>query len=129
MDLSRTDSEPRRTFIKLAPQISISGYHAHLYYDETSIEVARHVRLLAKETFPDLELGNLHTNAVGPHPTWSTQLAFEPFLLPMILPWLMINRRQLTVFIHPLTGNDYRDHTDLAMWMGRQVSLNLAAFH
>ena len=75
----------KRSKIRLAPDARIKGYHAHLYYNESSIEIARHVRLLAKETFPAVELGHLHLKPIGPHPVWSTEISFEPYLFEWFL--------------------------------------------
>src|SRR5215207_8429945 len=35
-----------------------------------------------------------------------------------LLPWLMLNRDPLDVFVHPETGDDLADHRDHAMWLG-----------
>ena len=126
--METTDHTVRRSPLQIVPHIRITGYHAHLYYDADSIDIARHVRLLAKESFPDIELGRIHERPVGPHPVWSTQLAFEPYMLPEIFPWLLLNRRGLDVFLHPVTGDDWRDHTDLAVWIGKRYQLNLDGF-
>ncbi len=41
------------------------------------------------------------------------------------MTWLALNRKGLTILIHPLTGDDLIDHTDYASWMGEQQVLNL----
>ncbi|MCF5427373.1 DOPA 4,5-dioxygenase family protein, partial [Pseudomonas syringae] len=41
--------------------------------------------------------------------------------------WLALNRDGLVVFLHPLTGNELRDHTDHAIWMGEVRLLDLSA--
>ena len=42
-----------------------------------------------------------------------------------VIGWLNLNRKGLIVFIHPMTGDDLKDHTDYAMWMGDILKLNL----
>ena len=37
----------------------------------------------------------------------------------------MLNRRGLTVLVHPETGHDLEDHRDRALWMGRVLDLRL----
>jgi len=64
---------------------------------------------------------------VGPHPMWSCQLAFEREVYDQIIPWLANNRLGLTVFIHAVTGDDVKDHTDYTCWLGTPVELNMAA--
>jgi aromatic ring-cleaving dioxygenase len=65
---------------------------------------------------------------VGPHPQSMYQIAFHSRLLTSFLPWLMLNRDGLTVLLHPETGNDYRDHTAHAAWLGAMLPLRLEAF-
>ena len=42
-----------------------------------------------------------------------------------MLSWLALNRGDLTVFVHPNTGQDLEDHRDRALWLGEQVPLLL----
>ena len=81
----------------------------------------------AAQTFK-LRMGRVHERPVGPHPDWSCQLAFEPELIGVVLPWLALNRNGLVVFLHPETGNDLLDHTDHAIWMGAIRPLDLSNF-
>jgi len=38
----------------------------------------------------------------------------------------MLNRGGLDVLLHPITGNELRDHRDCAMWIGRSHVLDLS---
>ena len=105
---------------------SIKGYQAHVYFDEQSVEQARALRDRISEKF-DYAVGRFHEKNVGPHPRWSFQVAFEPGALGDILPWLALNRHGLTVFVHGVSGDDLYDHTELVMWLGESVKLNLDA--
>ena len=40
----------------------------------------------------------------------------------------MLNRRGLTVFVHPETSDSLADHRDHAVWMGRMLPLKLEVF-
>jgi len=102
----------------------IEGYHAHVYFDAQSVEQARALRERVSETF-DHALGRFHEKNVGPHPRWSFQIAFAPDAFGTIVPWLALNRKGLTVFVHGLSGDDIYDHTELVMWLGNSVELNL----
>ncbi len=104
----------------------IQGYHAHVYFDATSIARARALCEQAAALFPPVKMGRVHEKPVGPHPDWSCQLAFRPDLFPQVVPWLMLNREGLVVFVHPLTGNDLVDHRDRALWMGAVRPLDLS---
>ncbi len=103
----------------------IHGYHAHVYFDQTSLDSAIKVCRAAGKEF-ELTVGHFHEQPVGPHPCWSCQLSFAPQQFDEVMAWLALNRQGLTVFIHPNTGDHYKDHTDHAIWMGEVKSLNLS---
>ena len=105
---------------------AITGYHAHVYFDEHSREQARQLCEAAGRTFP-LTVGRMHEKPVGPHPRGSCQLAFGSELFAEVMPWLITNRNGLTVFAHAETGNALKDHTDHVLWLGASEDLNLAA--
>lgn len=105
----------------------ISDFHAHVYFDADSVEQARALCEAAAARF-DLSMGRVHERPVGPHPCWSCQLAFHPELFGEVIPWLALNRDGLTVFVHPNTGDDLRDHRDHPLWMGRMETLKLEMF-
>lgn len=102
----------------------IKGYHAHVYYDEVTFQQAKNLCETAGQNF-SVTVGRLHRKPVGPHPCWSCQLSFDSVEHYKILSWLALNRKGLTVLVHPLTGNDLLDHTDYASWMGQPENLKL----
>ena len=104
----------------------IKGFHAHVYFDAQTKEQARALCEEAKGLF-SIKMGRVHERNVGPHPRWSCQLAFAPDRFGEVIPWLAINRNQLVVFGHPETGDDIKDHTEHAMWMGELLPLELSA--
>ena len=108
------------------PVEKIDSYHAHVYFDEETREPAQVLREQITENF-DVEMGRWHERPIGPHPMWSYQVAFEPDLFAAIVPWLMLNHNALTVFIHPESGDVIADHTQHALWLGRQEELNIDA--
>ncbi|WP_263263892.1 DOPA 4,5-dioxygenase family protein [Pseudomonas sp. RIT-PI-S] len=105
--------------------MQIYCYHAHIYYDATTLDQAVALCDDAERRFP-LQRGRTHRQPVGPHPDWSCQLAFEPGVFGELVPWLALNRRGLVVFIHPLTGHELTDHRDHAIWMGAVRPLDLS---
>ena len=48
----------------------IQDYHAHVYFDADSRDVAWAVREEIEAKF-DIEMGRFHEKEVGPHPRWS----------------------------------------------------------
>ena len=109
---------------------TISGYHAHVYYDAATKPSAAEVRAEVEARFDtspgNVRMGRWHDSPIGPHPMGSYQIAFAPDLFAEIVPWLALNRRGLTVFIHPETGDDVTDHSDYAIWLGTQRPVDLS---
>ena len=104
----------------------ITGYHAHIYYDPTKTRgAAARLRKGLGAAFPAATLGSWHDEAVGPHTVAMYQVAFAVEDFARIVPWLMLNRGELDVLVHPLAGNAYDDHTIYAMWLGDKLPLRL----
>lgn len=106
----------------------IRYFHIHLYYDQSTLEIAKDLATDIKNKY-SIPVGTFHERNVGPHPMWSVQLSVSNELFGEILAYVALNRNGLTVFSHPDTGNDLRDHTDHAIWMGRVQKLNLDMFN
>jgi aromatic ring-cleaving dioxygenase len=108
---------------------AISEYHAHIYYDpRTTRDRAERLRARVAAEFPHAKLGRWHGELVGPHTQSMFQIAFPASLVGAFLPWLMLNRDGLSVLLHPETGNDYRDHSAYAAWLGDALRLRLDVF-
>lgn len=109
-----------------AAMTTISGFHAHVYFDAATVDQARALCERARDEF-GVEMGRVHERPVGPHPMWSCQLAFGPYVFGDVVPWLAVNRDGLIVFIHAETGDEIADHTEHAMWMGQVMEIDLSA--
>ena len=101
------------------------AYHAHVYYEQETLEFASGLCKKAGDRF-SLRVGRIHETLVGPHPKWSCQITFGSKDFDKLIPWLDQNREDLTVFIHALTGNDLEDHTTYAYWLGDSVELDIS---
>ena len=106
----------------------INGYHAHIYFDQDTVDQARALCQAAGEAF-GVGVGRLHERNVGPHPMWSCQLSASPAQFAVLLPWLSLNRDGLIVFSHPETGNHLTDHRDRGIWLGTGLDLDLSIFN
>ena len=104
---------------------AVRGWHAHIYYAPETKERAAALRAEIADRFPEALLGRWHDQPVGPHPTAMYQIAFDPALFPALVPYLALNRRELTILVHPETGNAYRDHARHALWLGAILPLLL----
>jgi len=101
----------------------ITGYHAHIYYDAKTRDIAAQVR----EGLANFEvrLGRWHDRPIGPHPQAMYQIAFLVEQFAQVVPWLMLHREGLDILVHPETGDDVLDHTNHALWLGNKLDLNI----
>jgi DOPA 4,5-dioxygenase len=104
-----------------------TAYHAHVYFDASTVAQARAVCEEAGRLF-GVAVGRVHEKLVGPHPRWSCQLAFSAAEFDLIVPWLDEHRGSLDVFVHGLSGDELRDHTEYAYWLGNDRPLDLRQF-
>jgi DOPA 4,5-dioxygenase len=103
---------------------AIRGYHAHIYYDGGSRQIAAELRAALGERF-EITLGRWRDGPVGPHPQAMYQVAFAADIFAEFVPWLMLNRRGLTILVHPDTGQDVPDHEDYPLWLGEKLDLDI----
>ena len=104
----------------------IKGFHAHVYYDPATMEIAARVRKgLAKF---DVQLGSWHDEPVGPHPKSMYQVVFSPEQFGKVVPWLMLHREGLDVLVHPSTGDGEGDHLNRSLWLGEKLKLKIGVF-
>jgi len=114
----------------MPPELSdIRDFHAHVYYEPGVTEAAAaRLRERVAELFPRAVLGRWHAVPIGPHTRAMYQIAFPVDLFASLAPWLMLNRDGLDVLLHPETGDDPRDHTLHAAWLGETLPLRMEAF-
>jgi aromatic ring-cleaving dioxygenase len=109
------------------PASDISSYHVHLYYDGDTKNHAANLRRQIERMFGDrVEIGRWRDKAPqGPHPVSHFQVAFPVDVFPEIVPFLALNRGDMSILLHPNTGDGYQDHTANVMWIGPSVPLNI----
>ncbi|WP_298285906.1 DOPA 4,5-dioxygenase family protein [Acidocella sp.] len=101
----------------------ITSYHAHIYFrDDAERGRARDLREQIAARFL-VQMGRWHDRPVGPHVAGMYQVAFDTELFARFVPWLMLNRQDLVVFLHPNTLLPRRDHLVHAVWMGEMLPL------
>ena len=104
----------------------IVDYHAHVYYDPAATrDDATRLREGIAQAFPKAVLGRWHDVPVGPHPIAMYQVAFPTVDFARLVPWLMLNRGELVVLVHPNTDDEYADHAHHALWLGAMLPLRL----
>ncbi|NOH80125.1 4,5-dioxygenase [Vibrio sp. RE86] len=102
-------------------------YHAHIYFNQNTSASAKALRENVQETF-SLPVGNFNEKPVGPHTMWSFSITFTANDFDALIAWLEENRGSFSVLVHALTGDDHKDHTDYAYWLGESVELDLSRF-
>lgn len=103
---------------------ALHGYHAHIYYDDDTMPIAVKLRDILAADFP-VEIGKNSGAIAGPHPIPQIQVIFRNDAFQRVVSWLMLNRQGLDILVHPLSDDEYEDHTDNALWLGTPVPLKL----
>lgn len=106
---------------------NIALYHAHVYFQQHSLEYALNLRREIASRFGDKI--TMHPPAEGlrgPHgnPMFGLDLPCAQAL--DVIGFLMLNHGPLSALIHPVTNNELLDHTHHALWLGQPQPLNLA---
>lgn len=102
----------------------IRAYHAHIYFDPSTKPFALELREAIGARFT-VELGRVHDVPIGPHPQSMYQVAFAVEEFAKFVPWLMLNRGELSILVHPRTSDEVADHERLPLWLGPQLPLNI----
>jgi aromatic ring-cleaving dioxygenase len=116
--------------VKLAnvPDGFVRDFDAHVYYNRQTRSRAVRLNRQALKDLRDLPIlvGELVDRCVGPHPCPMFEICFPRRSLSRMLLWLMEHRAGLTVLVHPVTGDDPRDHSEAAgaLWLGTPLRLD-----
>jgi DOPA 4,5-dioxygenase len=109
------------------PENRYDAYHAHVYFDEATVEQATVLCMTAGQVL-GIPVGRVHRRLVGPHPHWSCQLSFNAEQFDRVIAWLEHHRQGLNILVHGVTGDDLADHTEHAAWLGDPQELVLSFF-
>ena len=98
------------------------NYHAHIYWKHIGERVqALSLRSQLKELGCDL--GKVHDRPIGPHPLPMYQANYSTAIAESVES--LLKSTGLTVLLHEDTGDDIRDHTHGARWLGETLELDL----
>jgi aromatic ring-cleaving dioxygenase len=103
-------------------------------YEESVCVVILHLDSLPsyQPTVPELRIYRFWDRPIGPHPVAMFEVnLFTPAQFGAFIPWLVINRGPLSALVHPNTdgeGEDKRNHTQRATWLGERLPLDLSLF-
>ncbi|KAH8659885.1 DOPA-like domain-containing protein [Xylariales sp. PMI_506] len=119
------------------------GFDVHVYYFQSSKDQSIYARELwerIRREFPELRVHELWTRPAGPHPVATFQVdILNPLQFGAFIPWVSVHRGPLSVLVHPNTDTtgmgpmqeaeeEFKNHTEKAMWMGERVPLDTGMF-
>ncbi len=115
---------------KLLPVGFPREFDAHIYFKSEELEAATLLRNKIKNHFKDVTffVGDMIDVPIGPHPMPMFEANFPQDIFTEVVLWLMKERGTFNVLVHPLSGDDYYDHTQGAMWLGDSVKLDYSRF-
>ncbi|MFA5584749.1 MAG: DOPA 4,5-dioxygenase family protein [Bacteriovoracaceae bacterium] len=105
-------------------------FDAHIYFDEDSYQEASLFREKCLKHFEQSEVfvGFMIDRPIGPHPLPMFEINFPRNLFGEVVLWLLHHHGKHSILVHELTGDDYLDHTDYALWIGKTIELDISAF-
>jgi aromatic ring-cleaving dioxygenase len=100
-----------------------NDFHAHVYFnDDRQRSIAYELRgALVEKTGVEPDL--VREKAGGPHPSPMVQFNFDRSKLGDVAAWLAMNRKGLSILIHPENGDPINDHGAHSMWMGQRLQI------
>jgi aromatic ring-cleaving dioxygenase len=105
--------------------VPVTAYHVHIYFDAASEKTALETARKIDELFPGAVEDAHRVGKVGPHTLNNIGVTITPESFGEIVSWLQMNRKDLSILVHPRTGDEWRDHMDCALWLGKPVDLNM----
>ena len=97
-------------------------YHAHVYWNR---QEQRLTAIILRDVLHGLgcSLGRVWDQPIGPHPLPMYQVNFDHNIYDAVIS--VLTNKNLNVLIHEDTGDDVRDHTEGAQWIGDPLELNI----
>lgn len=102
-------------------------YHFHIYFEPLELDKVQDLIERLKE-LENISIGRVWNKPVGPHPVGSCQITVLPEKMHEVFTCFLEYRNGLSIFVHPVSGDDWIDHTKYVMWIGDSYRLNLEFF-
>jgi aromatic ring-cleaving dioxygenase len=101
-------------------------FDAHIYYSFTTRSQAEILRNKAVQRFQSqaVFIGPLIDELIGPHPQPMFEINYSKEFYTEMLIWFNEERENLNILIHPVTGDDPKDHFEKALWLGEPQPLD-----
>lgn len=101
------------------PEVGV--YHIHIYYD-LGKDSENNAKTLAKEIarlFPQhVQEVHEYDKPGGPHALSNVAVHFKATGFGEIVQWLQFNSGDLSMLVHPKSGDVIKDHIDYGLWLG-----------
>jgi DOPA 4,5-dioxygenase len=97
-------------------------FHAHIYYAAGQRSAAAALREAFAGAPEILFVGSLTDRPAGPHPMPQFEVHLRKPSLPAVVARIKASR--LRALVHPLTDDDFADHSRLAHWIGEPLALD-----
>lgn len=104
----------------------IVEYHAHIYFctSPKSILAANQLAEKINNRFK-VKVGKLNFKLVGPHTQPMFRVLFSKDQFSEFIQWLIFERGNLNILIHPVTGDSYLDHVEYGLWLGEKLAMKV----
>ncbi|KIM58141.1 hypothetical protein SCLCIDRAFT_1218882 [Scleroderma citrinum Foug A] len=111
----------------------IKEWHFHIYFHQNNAEELQAalelrdavLRLRRDGAFVAVPLFRVNTGPQGPHPVGSYEIWVPSTSFASVYSYLCQNRGNLSIFVHPLTKEERKDHEIRNAWMGPSFPLDL----
>ncbi|EJF62718.1 DOPA-like domain-containing protein [Dichomitus squalens] len=122
------------TDVKEVVESEIKEWHFHIYFHQrnadehqAALELRDAVLRLRRDgAFVAVPLFRVNTDPIGPHPVGSYEIWVPSESFVTVYSYLVLNRGNLSVLIHPLTREQRKDHEIRHAWLGSSFPLDLS---
>ncbi|KAF8129227.1 DOPA-like domain-containing protein [Boletus edulis] len=112
----------------------IKEWHFHIYFHQNNAEEHHAalelrdavLRLRRDGAFVAVPLFRVNTAPIGPHPVGSYEIWVPSTSFASVFSYLCQNRGNLSIFVHPLTREERKDHEIRNAWIGPSSALDLS---
>lgn len=114
---------------KAAKTRAVESYDVHIYFQgEENRAAAKALVEAIKAAVPSADGPHDVKPGWGPHLVPNVEVSIPPAALSKVLTFLQLNQSEgVSTLVHPHTGDEVIDHTQLVNWVGKPVPLNLDA--
>jgi DOPA 4,5-dioxygenase len=102
-------------------------YHAHIYFTPDRHEVAAALQARALQALEGrADVLPLVAEPRGPHVVPMFEIDFDHAHRDTVITWLGEHHGALSVLLHPVTEDEWADHTEHLVWLGDRQPLDLS---